>query len=248
MRKLTRRGFAAAFFTFAALSRSAVRAEEEESVGLLLVLAADISRSLDAAKFKLQREGYAAGITNPRVIAAIQSTPNSRIAVCFVEWSGATAQAVVVDWTPIANADQAKAFAQQILAAPRLFHERTSISAAIDYAMQQFSRSTFKAERRVIDISGDGTNNSGRDVAPARDDAVARDVTINGVAILSEVPLPSNPQHTHPPGGLLKYYEDNVIGGPGAFALPAENFEAFGQSLLSKLIKEIAGAPGPSQA
>lgn len=218
----------------------------EERVDVLLVLAADISRSVDAAKFKLQREGYAAALTNPKVIAAIQSVETGRVAICFVEWSGSSAQTVAVDWTSVGTLEEASAFADRILAAPRAFMERTSISAAIDYAMQQFDRSPFTASRRVIDVSGDGTNNIGRDVVAARDDALRQGVTINGLAILSQVPLPTNPMHTHPPGGLLKYYEDNVIGGPGAFALAAEGHEAFGRSILSKLIKEIALAPGPA--
>lgn len=221
-------------------------ARAEERVDLLLVLAADISRSVDAVKFKLQREGYAAAITNPKVLAAIQSVETGRIAVCFVEWSGSTAQIVAVDWTSIGTSEEAQGFADRILAAPRAFMERTSISAAIDYSMQQLARSPFTASRRVIDVSGDGTNNIGRDVTAARDDAVRQGVTINGLAILSEFPLPSNPSHTHPPGGLLKYYEDNVIGGQGAFALAAEGHEAFGRSILSKLIKEIALLPGPA--
>jgi Protein of unknown function (DUF1194) len=220
--------------------RFSSRALAEDQVDLLLVLAADISRSLDTVKFKLQREGYAAALTNPKVLAAIGSVPTGRIAICFVEWSGASAQAVIVDWTSIGNAADAEALAQRILTAPRLFMERTAIGSAIEYAVTQLSRSPFQAARRVIDVSGDGTSNAGVDVTVARDGALNQGVTINGLAILSEVPLPSNPTHTHPPGGLLKYYEDNVIGGPGAFALAAESFEAFGRSILNKLIKEIA--------
>lgn len=216
----------------------------EDRVDLLLVLAADISRSVDAAKFKLQREGYAAAITNPKVMAAIQSVKTGRIAICLVEWSGSSAQTVAVDWTSVGTPEEARSFADRILAAPRAFMERTSISAAIDYSMQVFTQSPFAAARRVIDVSGDGTNNIGRDVVEARDDALRQGVTINGLAILSEVPLATNPTHTHPPGGLLKYYEDNVIGGQGAFALAADGHEAFGRSILSKLIKEIALAPG----
>ena len=124
--------------------------------------------------------------------------------------------------------------------AARSFWGRTSISAAIDFSMGVLARSPYPADRRVIDVSGDGTNNSGRDVTTARDAAIAQGVTINGLVILSEVPLPTNPSHTHPPGGLTAYYENNVIGGPGAFVLEAENFESFGQLLISKLIKEIA--------
>ncbi len=222
------------------------RAQAEEQVDLLLVLAADISRSVDAQKFKLQREGYAAALTNPKVITAIQSVPSGRIAICFVEWSGASSQAVVVDWTIVGTATEARALAGRIVAAPRQFNERTAIGAAIDYAVRQFERSPYKAARHVIDVSGDGTNNIGRHVVDARNEALAKGITINGLAILSDVPLPSNPQHTHPPGGLLKYYQDNVIGGPGAFALAAESHEAFGQLIINKLIKEIALAPSTS--
>jgi hypothetical protein len=219
------------------------RAKAEGQVDLLLVLAADISRSVDAAKFKLQREGYAAALRSPRVMAAIKSAPEGRIAICFVEWSGAVAQAVLVDWTTIGTPEEADAVAERIRTAPRLFMERTAIGAAIDFSMAQFAKSPFTAPRRVIDVSGDGTNNIGRDVVEARDAALAQGVTINGLAILSEVPLPFNPMHTHPPGGLLKYFEDNVIGGPGAFAVAADGHDAFGTLILSKLIKEIALAP-----
>ena len=128
--------------------------------------------------------------------------------------------------------------------APRAFMGRTSISAAIDFGHGAAGAQPVPVgPRRVIDVSGDGTNNSGRPVTEARDAAVAKGVTINGLVILSEVPLPTNPLHTHPPGGLTAYYENNVIGGPGAFVVEAESFEAFGQSLISKLIKEIAEAP-----
>jgi len=233
---------AAALLVAATFARPAL-AQGGDEVDLLLVLAADVSRSVDAEKFKLQREGYAAAITSPRFIAAVESVPTGRIAICFVEWSGANAQAVMVDWVRIGNMAEAKAAAQRILEAPRMFMERTGIGAAIEYSMQQFDRAPFKGARRVIDVSGDGTSNVGRSVTDARDEAIASGVTVNGLAILSAVPLAFNPAHTHPPGGLLKYYEDNVIGGEGAFALAAESYEAFGRSILNKLIKEIALAP-----
>ena len=221
--------------------------EAADTVDLLLVLAADVSRSVDAAKFKLQRDGYVAALTHPRVISAIRSAPTGRIAVCYVEWSGASAQAVMVDWTMVGSAGEAQTLADRIRAAPRLFMERTAIGAAIEFSVAQFGRAPFKAARHVIDVSGDGTNNIGRDVTAARDQALAQGITINGLAILSEVPLAFNPQHTHPPGGLLKYYEDNVIGGPGAFAIAADTHDAFPASILSKLIKEIALAPGTDE-
>ena len=136
--------------------------------------------------------------------------------------------------------------ARRIREAPRSFWGRTSISAAIDYSMAQLARSPFQAPRHVINVSGDGDNNSGRPITRARDDAIAQGVTINGLVILSEVPLATNPSHTHPPGGLTAYYETNVIGGPGAFAVEAQNLESFGDLLIGKLIKEIAEADGPS--
>ena len=212
-------------------------------VDLLLVLAADISRSLDERKFRLQREGYAAALVNPRVIKAIESGPHGRIALTFMEWSGPSAQAVIVDWATIANIADARTIAERIRTAPRLFAERTAIGAAVDYSVRLFDSAPFNAPRRVIDVSGDGTSNAGLSVVDARDRALELGFTINGLVILSDVPLPTNPGHTHPPGGLQLYYENNVIGGPGAFALAAENFEAFGASISSKLVKEIAALP-----
>jgi hypothetical protein len=216
---------------------------DDEQVDLLLVLAADVSRSVDERKFRLQREGYAAAIVDPRVVRAMTAGPTGRIALCFLEWASDGEQIVIIDWTPVASADHAQAISRQIREAPRAFMGRTSISAGIDYSMAVLARSPFAGQRRVIDVSGDGTNNSGRPVTAARDAAIAQGVTINGLVILSDVPLPTNPMHTHPPGGLTAYYENNVIGGPGAFVVEAENFEAFGQLLVSKLVKEIALAP-----
>jgi hypothetical protein len=216
-----------------------------EPVDLLLVLAADVSRSVDAQKFQLQREGYAAAITNPRVLDAIGSGRNRRIALNFLEWSGVGAQKVVIDWAMIRDLDSAKKFADQLLEAPRSFADRTSISGAIDFSVAQFERTPFESTRRTIDVSGDGTNNAGRDVILARDEAVARGITINGLVILSDRPLSWNPDHTNPPGGLANYYRNNVVGGVGAFVMVAENFESFGKAIIGKLIAEIAHAPLP---
>jgi hypothetical protein len=217
-----------------------------EPVDLLLVLASDVSRSVDQPKFQLQRDGYTAALNDPRVIEAIQSGTHRRIALCFVEWSGAGAQKVVVDWTLIDGAEAARKFSDALVEAPRSFADRTSISGAIDFSMEQFGRAPFESKRRTIDVSGDGTHNSGRGLLAAREDALAQGVTINGLVILSERPLPWNPEHTNPPGGLAKYYQDNVIGGPGAFVMVAEGFQSFGQAIISKLIAEIAAAPAHS--
>jgi Protein of unknown function (DUF1194) len=228
--------FAVAAF---ALGGAPARADEGQ-VDLLLVLAADVSRSVDDPKFKLQREGYAAAISDPRVVRAMTGGANRRIALVFVEWASEWEQKIVVDWTVIASEGDAQAVSARVLEAERSYRGRTSISAAIDFSMKLLARSPFQATRRVIDVSGDGTNNSGRDITTSRDEAVAEGVTINGLVILSDVPLATNPSHTHPPGGLTAYYENNVIGGPGAFVVEAQNFEAFGQLIISKLVKEIA--------
>src|SRR5579871_390438 len=225
---------------------SPARAAEE--VDLLLVLSSDVSRSVDAPKFKLQRDGYASAIVNPRVIQAIRSGSLGKIGVSFVEWSGVGAQRIVIDWTIIRDEATAKDFSAQIIEAPRAFADRTSISDGIDFAMRQLDRAPFQSGRRTIDISGDGTNNSGRDVGDARDAAVAKGVTINGLVILSERPMSWNADHTNPPGGLDNYYRNNVIGGPGAFVMVAENFHSFGQAILNKLIAEIALAPSAQHA
>jgi len=237
------------FVAFVAVtSLSSVAARSAEPVDLLLVLAADVSRSIDPQKFQLQRDGYAAAISDRRVLDVIRSGAHHRIAVCFVEWSGIGAQKLVIDWTAIQDDASAHQFSSQIVEAQRSFADRTSISGGIDFAMAQFERAPFEARRHIIDVSGDGTNNSGREVTSARDEAVANGVTINGLVILSERPLAWNADHTNPPGGLDNYYRDNVIGGPGAFVMVAENFDSFGQAIINKLIAEIAAASSSRQA
>src|SRR5207237_1819241 len=190
-----------------------------ERVDLLLVLASDVSRSVDAQKFELQRRGYGTGIPDPRVIDAIKSGGAGGIAICFLEWSGVMSQKVVIDWTLVRDAESARQFSDRILEAPRSFADRTSISAAIDFSMAQLERAPFEATRRTIDVSGDGTNNSGRDITAARDEALAKGITINGLVILSERPLAWNQEQTNPPGGLDHYYHHNVVCGQGAFML-----------------------------
>jgi hypothetical protein len=220
-------------------------AQAAEPVDLLLVLASDVSRSVDHIKFKLQREGYAAAVADKRVLEAITAGRHRRIAVSFVEWSGVSSQKVVIDWTLIDGADSARKFGDQLVELPRSFAERTSISGGIDFSMGVLARSPYEAPRRTIDVSGDGTNNSGRDVALSRDEAVAQGVTINGLVILSERPMAWNPEHTNPPGGLANYYRNNVVGGPGAFVIVAKDFNSFGQAIVKKLIAEIADAGPP---
>lgn len=241
MRQVLSAWLIAAALTFGATTQ-AQQAPPSAQVDLLLVLAADVSRSVNYEEFKLQRQGYAEALSDPRVLEAITSGRHQRIAVSFIEWSGASAQQVVVDWTIVDGPAAARSFGDLLLELPRAFAERTGIGAAIDFSMAHLERAPFKAARRTIDVSGDGTNNSGRDVASARDDALRKGVTINGLVILSERPLAWNPEHTHPPGGLAHYFRENVIGGPGSFVIVAENFASFGQAIVKKLIAEIADA------
>jgi len=237
MSQISRRTAIALAFASALFAASPARTEP---VDLLLVLAADVSRSVDSQKFQLQREGYAAALSDPRVVDAIQSGRRGRIGVLFLEWSGFGNQKVVIDWTIVDGPKAAQAFGDRLLESPRSFADRTSISGGIDAAVAQLARAPFEGQRRTIDVSGDGTNNAGRDVGLARDEALALGISINGLVILSETPLPWNPEHTNPPGGLTKYYRDNVIGGPGSFVLEAKDFNSFGEAIVKKMIAEIA--------
>jgi hypothetical protein len=234
-------GAVAASLVVMALARPA----HAQATDLLLVLAADVSRSIDEAEFALQRKGYSAAVTDPRVLAAIRGGATGSIAICFIEWSGAGEQNVVADWTVIHDEEDAGGFAAMIVAAPRSFIGRTSISGAIDFAMERFATAQPRASRRIIDISGDGTNNSGRPSTDARDHAVAQGVTINGLAIINDKPNPGYSFHTQPPGGLPDWYRQNVIGGPGAFLRVVEDFRSFADAMTNKLVSEIAEAAPP---
>jgi uncharacterized protein DUF1194 len=213
-------------------------------VDLEIILAADVSRSIDDAEFDLQRKGYAAALTDTRVLEAIRGRSGASIGVCFIEWSGEEDQQVVVDWSEVRDEEDAGSIATAILAAPRSFMGRTSISAAIDFAIAHFAKSKWQASRRVIDISGDGTNNSGRPVTEARDQAVAGGATINGLAIINDKPNLGYSAHTQPPGGLPLYYRQNVIGGPNSFLVVVQDFNSFADAMANKLAKEIDVAGG----
>jgi hypothetical protein len=217
-----------------------------ETVDLQLVLAADVSRSVDDDEFKLQRHGYASAFQDPRVLRAIRSGQHRKIAVCYVEWSGPESLAVIADWTVVGDEESAAAFSEAILSRQRPFANRTAIGVAIDFARAQFARSGVTSDRRVIDVSGDGTNTNGREPAPARDEAIAAGITVNGLVILSPEPMPWNPFHTHPPGGLENYFRENVAGGPGTFVLVVDDFSSFAYAVVNKLIREIAVAGDPS--
>ena len=217
-------------------------AKAAEQVDLLLVLAADVSRSIDDRNFELERRGYAAALSDPRVLQAIAAGPDGAAHRHRLRRMGRRRFAEALDRLDLGQGRQRhRLFVNRLLEAPRSFADRTAIGAGIDFARAQFARSPYASDRRVIDVSGDGTNNSGRDVRAASDDAVGNEVTtINGLVILTDTPTPYNPEHTNPPGGLGNYYRENVIGGTNAFVMVAENFESFGKSIVAKLIREIS--------
>jgi hypothetical protein len=237
MRRLARLSFVA---VFAMLPQAGHLAMAANGVDLSLVLLTDVSRSIDDREFDLEKQGYAAAFTDPRVIAAIRGGALGTISVAYVEFAGTSEVRTVLDWTPIHDAASAAAFADRLKAARRSFWGRTSISAGIDRALQLFAESGGEATRRAIDVCGDGTNNMGRDVTEARDDALAAGVTVNGLAIINDHPISWTYAHVAPPGGLAKYYRDNVAGGPGSFVLEVHDFHAFAEAMTHKLVNEIA--------
>lgn len=221
---------------------AAPSARAAERVDILLVLAVDASLSISDPKFEMERRGYAEAFSDPQVLRAIADGPEGRIAVALVEWAGAEQQRLVVDWTVIAKAADAAAFAGKLAEAPRSFWGRTAVGSAIDYSARLIARAPFESDRRVIDVSGDGTSNGGRSIEEARDDAIAKGIVINGIVILTDqTGLPAYLMaHTNPPGGLAAYYRENITGGPGSFVMTADSFETFGRSLVAKLIREIS--------
>jgi hypothetical protein len=212
-----------------ALPGAAQPQAQHGQVDLQLVLAVDVSGSVSQGRFDLQKQGYAAAFRNQRVVNAIRSGMTQAIAVTMTQWTGPNLQVQVVPWTVIKDEATANAFAAAIESGPRhLFSGGTSISGAIDHAMQLMPTSPYKGLRKVIDVSGDGANNRGRPAFLARDEAVAAGVTINGLPILSLEP------------DLDHHYWNQVVGGPGAFMVGAESYERFGEAVLKKLITEIA--------
>lgn len=213
------------------------------AVDLELVLAVDVSGSIDAVEARLQREGYVAAIRDPDVIAAIQAGEFGAIALAYVEWAGHEHRILVLDWREVRDAASAEAVASELAGLPISTGRRTSISGAIDFSLPLFGDNGFEGARSVIDISGDGANNDGRPVNHARDAAVAAGVTINGLPILNERP---NPFGFPVEKELDLYYEGCVIGGPGAFTAPARDFQSFAAAIRRKMILEIAQGPAPA--
>src|SRR5882672_6539236 len=204
-------------------------ARPETAVDLNLVLAVDASGSVDNTRFALQKQGYAAAFLHPRVLAAIRAGDQQAIGVSMVQWTGPTLHVVVIPWTVVKDQQSATNLAAAINRAPRqLFGGGTSLSGAIDYGVIMLAASPYRSTRRIIDISGDGSNNNGRSVEQARDEAVKMGIRINGLPILTLEP------------GLDQYYRQYVIGGPGAFVIAARNYDQFADAILRKLIAEIS--------
>ena len=224
-----------------ALAGAAAAAQAVE-VDLHLVLAVDVSRSIDDQEYALQRQGYADAFRHPAVLEAIQANPHRVIAVTLFEWAGADFQMVQVPWTLVADEESGALFADTLLARPRSFYGWTSVSGAIDFGVALLARSPHESQRKVIDISGDGPNNSGRTPVDARDDAVKQGITINGLVIMNDAPTPGS-FFRIPQVPLDEYYRDNVIGGPSAFVIAIEDFESFAYAIRNKLLKEIAARP-----
>jgi hypothetical protein len=222
------------------LPAQAVRADD---VDVALVLVTDVSRSIDDSEFKLEKDGYSTAFNDQSVIDAIQSGPLGKIAVAYVEFASNFEVRTVIDWTTIHDRNSASALASRLLAQPRSFWGRTAISAGIDQATQLFGEAGITASRHVIDVCGDGTNNAGRDVDAARDDALKAGATINGLAIINDHPVSWTYAHVQPPGGLANYYRENVTGGPGSFVFEVHDFHTFGQAMTRKLVNEIAAGP-----
>lgn len=207
------------------------------SVDVELVLAVDVSYSMDLDELALQREGYAHAIISKEFLQALKSGPNGRIAVTYFEWAASTDQKIVIPWRLIDGPETADAVANEIVKTPIRRASRTSISGAINFAMPLFEENPYRGLRRVIDISGDGPNNNGMPVTMARDAAIEKGVVINGLPIMVKEPSYS----TMDIDDLDAYYEDCVIGGAGAFVVTIKSRDKFKEAIRTKLLLEIAG-------
>jgi Protein of unknown function (DUF1194) len=206
-------------------------------VDVELVLAVDVSYSMDPEEQALQREGYITGITSREFMQALRHGMNGKVAVTYFEWAGPFDQKIVVPWRLIDGPEGADAFANEIARAPYRRASRTSISGALNFAKPLFEGSGYRGIRRVIDVSGDGSNNSGPLVTLVRDDVVASGITINGLPIMLKRPNSFTMDLEH----LDVYYEDCVIGGPGAFVIPIRERDQFKEAIRTKLVLEVAG-------
>lgn len=230
---------AATFLSVLLASGAPQAVAAKEYVDLELVLAVDVSLSMDHDEQRLQRDGYVAAFRDPKLLKAVQSGPNGRIAVTYVEWAGAAIQSVVLPWRVIQTSKDANAFADALAAQPIKRALMTSISEVVVIARELFASSPVQGLRRVIDVSGDGPNNSGRPVELVRDGAVGAGIVINGLAIQIRSGVGAYSYFDLP--DLDVYYKDCVIGGPGSFVLSIRDKGEFATAIRQKLLLEIAG-------
>ena len=228
-------------FGSAALALSlllAPQAHAAEPVDIELVLAVDVSLSMSPDELEIQREGYAAALTHEPVLEAIAEGVHGKIAVTYFEWAGTTSQHIIVPWTTIATRADAERVASQLSAKPPNSARRTSISGALEFGGDLFAESQFRGMKRVIDISGDGPNNQGPPVdRRARRRWCAQGITINGLPLMTNGGLAS----AYDVDDLDQYYTDCVIGGPGAFMVPVNDWSQFPEAIRRKLVLELAG-------
>ncbi|WP_029002911.1 DUF1194 domain-containing protein [Azorhizobium doebereinerae] len=210
-------------------------------VDVALVLAVDVSYSMDVEEQALQREGYAQALVSPEFLSALRLGPNGRILLTYVEWAGDQEQKVVVPWRLIDGPEAARAVSAEIASAPLRRVYRTSISGGLIFSAALFADSGYKALRKVIDVSGDGVNNQGPRVDSTRDEVVARGITINGLPLMLKRPNASSLDIED----LDQYYEDCVIGGPGAFVIPVRERAEFIRAIKTKMVLEVAGVRPP---
>jgi len=220
-----------------AAGRQLADKETNPTVDVELVLAVDVSYSMDMDELALQREGYAQAIVSKEFLQALKSGPNGRIAITYFEWAASTDQKIIIPWRVIDGPETADAVANEIVKTPIRRASRTSISGAINFAMPLFDENPHRGLRRVIDISGDGPNNNGAPVVIARDAAVEKGIVINGLPIMVKEPSYS----TMDIDNLDLYYEDCVIGGPGSFVVTIKDRDKFKEAIRTKLLLEVAG-------
>ena len=207
------------------------------SVDVELILAVDVSYSMDMDELAIQREGYAQAIVSKEFLQALKALPNGKIAVTYFEWAASSDQKIIIPWRVIDGPETADAVSDEIMKTPIRRASRTSISGAIYFAMPLFEQNPYHGLRRVIDISGDGPNNNGAPVTGARDKALSKGITINGLPIMVKEPSYS----TMDIDNLDWYYEDCVIGGPGSFVVSIKDREKFKEAIRTKLLLEVAG-------
>jgi len=243
----SRNAWTVLILVFGATATVSAAGGQELVVDLQLVLAADVSSSMDDDEVQLQRDGFAAAFRDPDIIQAIISGPNGRIAVTYFEWSGRQNQNVIVPWTIIDSAESGNGLASTMselsVTRIRLGAGRTSVGAALQFSENLLATSGFTSERRVIDISADGVSNTGPEVRPVRDGILAAGIVINGLPILIGSDMEFTP-FARPTGRayeLVTFFRDSVVGGPGSFFFPATSVNSFYQSLRLKLITEIVG-------